>query len=182
MVGITFIFKLHTNTIWLISTVLSSWRNYTKLNLCTDCTVKSMQGHKLRWYGAVNGVKSTNYLQLLLLKALIRTASICLLSKAFQIWLCAFSSKIFGLQCNHFFFFPVGYRAAPVKQRPLSASSHLVVCVCSSWTRAIGYVRLKVDGPVLLPGKLPPSQSPYSKCCKLVRCNIAPLSLISCMT
>lgn len=64
---------------------------------------------------------------------------------------------------------------------PFNAFSHLAVFVCDSWTGATGYVRLSVDGPVLLPRKLPPYQSPYSKYCKLVRCSVAPLSLISCM-
>ncbi len=82
--------------------------------------------------------------------------------------------------------FSVGHLAAPVKQRPLSASSHLVfsVCVgeCNSWIGAIGYVRLKGDCPGLLPRKLPLSQSPRSTSCKLVRWSIASLRLIYCMT
>lgn len=45
------------------------------------------------------------------------------------------------------------------------------VCVCNSCTEAIGYVRLRVDGPVPPPRKLPPSHWPYSVCCKLVRCS-----------
>lgn len=74
----------------------------------------------------------------------------------------------------------VGYWAALVEQRPLSAFSHffvyVCVCVSVSWTGAIGYVSLKVDGPVLLTGHLLPSQSPYSECRKLVSCSIAALS------
>lgn len=174
MVGITFIFKLPANTIWLICTVLSSWRNYSKLNLCSDRIVKSMQGHKLRWYGAVNGVKSTNYLQLLLLTALIRNASI---------WKSGYVHSHPGhLVCSITLFFCWIPSSSSEAKALKCLVSPCCVCVCNSWTRAIGYVRLKVDGPVLLPGKLPPSQSPYSKCCKLVRCSIAPLSLISCMT
>lgn len=83
------------------------------------------------------------------------------------------------MQCNHNF--SVGYCSSEAKTLKCLLSP-CSVRVCNSWTGAIGYVRLKVDGPVLLPRKQPPSQSPYSKCCKLVRCSIGPLSLISCMT